>query len=61
MFEEFIGKKVQIISGPAGEHTEYGLELLDIDGSLIKVQDSSGDIRVINAASTNFSEIRLQK
>ncbi len=60
MLEEFVGKKVKIITGSAGEMTEYNLQVLDADGTLIKVQDSAGNTRVINTTSANFSEIQLQ-
>ena len=59
MLEEYLGKKVQIKTGHEGEVTEYGLKVIDVDGTLIKVQDSQGKARVINTISPNFSEISL--
>jgi len=60
MFEEYLGKIVCITTGSEGETTEYNLQLTEVDGTLIKVQDSNGNTRVINTTSSNFSEIRLQ-
>ena len=39
MLEEFLGKKVQIKTGPEGEVTEYGLQVTDVDGTLIRRQE----------------------
>jgi len=61
MFEEYLGKKVLITTGPEGDTTEYNSQLIEVDGTLIKVQNSEGKTRVINTASTNFSDIRLQE
>lgn len=60
MLEQFVGKKVKIITGPDGELTEYGLTVTKTEGTLISVEDNQGKVRVINTASSNFSEIMLQ-
>ena len=60
MLDIFLGKKVQITTGPEGETTEFNVQVLDVDGVLIKIQDSTGATRVINTTSSTFSEIRLQ-
>lgn len=60
MLEEFIGKKVKIIVGPEGEETQYGLTVKAVDGTLISVEDSQGEVRVINTASANFFELSIQ-
>lgn len=61
MLEQFVGKKVVIMTGPAGDVTEYGLTVLETEGTLISVENSQGKVRVINTASGNFSEITLQE
>jgi len=61
MLEIFLGKKVQIKTGSEGGITENNLQLLDVDGVLIKVQDTQGKRRIINTTSSNFYEIQLQE
>lgn len=61
MFEEFIDKKVQITIGREGEETHHNLTLKEAEGTLIKVEDYSGKVKVINRASSNFFEIQLMK
>lgn len=62
MFEEFIGKKVIIIitCHDGNKETEYGFKVIDVNGTLIKVQDSHGKSRVINTISEKFLELQLQ-
>ncbi|MEO2266420.1 hypothetical protein V1358_03620 [Pseudoalteromonas sp. YIC-656] len=60
MLEEFIGKKVIIVVGPQGEETQYGLTVKAVDGTLISVENSQGEVRVINTASANFFELSIQ-
>jgi hypothetical protein len=59
MLEQFVGKKVKIVTGPEGEETEYGLTVNSADGTLISVEGSQGEVRVINTASSNFFEISI--
>lgn len=60
MLEQFVGKKVKIVVGPEGEETHYGLTVKAVAGTLISVEDSNGEVRVINTASTNFFELSVQ-
>ncbi|WP_220085134.1 hypothetical protein, partial [Vibrio vulnificus] len=60
MLEQFVGKKVKIVVGPEGEETQYGLTVRAVAGTLISVEDSNGEVRVINTASTNFFELSVQ-
>lgn len=48
MLEQFVGKKVKIVVGPEGEETQFGLTVKAVDGVLISVEDSKGEVRVIN-------------
>jgi hypothetical protein len=60
MLEQFVGKTVKIVVGPEGEETQFGLIVKAVDGPLISVEDSQGEVRVINTASTNFFELSIQ-
>ena len=57
MLEQFVGKKVKIVVGPEGEETQFGLTVKAVDGVLISVEDSKGEVRVINTTSANFFEL----
>jgi hypothetical protein len=57
MLEQFVGKKVKIVTGAEGEETQYGLTVISVDGTLISVESTFGEARVINTASSNFFEI----
>jgi hypothetical protein len=59
MLEQFVGTKVKIVVGPQGEETQYGL-VKAVNGTLISLEGSPGEIRVINTASTNFFELSFQ-
>ena len=61
MLEEFKGKKVEISYGPEGETSEYNLQVIDVDGPLIKIEDLHGNPRVINTSLQNFFELKLMK
>tara|TARA_R110001583_G_scaffold136796_3_gene288539 strand:+ start:2458 stop:2643 length:186 start_codon:yes stop_codon:yes gene_type:complete len=60
MLEQFVGKKVNIVVGPEGEETQYGLTVKAVDGTLISVEGSNGEVRIINTASANFFELSVQ-
>jgi len=60
MLEQFVGKKVKIVVGPEGEETQSGLTVKAVDGTLISVESSQGEVRVINTASANFFELSIQ-
>lgn len=59
MLDQFVGKKVKIVTGPEGEETQSGLTVKSVEGTLISVEYSHGEVRVINTASSNFFEISI--
>lgn len=62
MFEEFIGNVVKLTeTGAEGEVVHYNIKLLEVDGTVIKISDSDGDIKIINMASPLFGKIEKQK
>ena len=60
MLEQLVGKKIKIVVGPEGEETQGGLIVKAVDGTLISVEGSKGELRVINTASSNFFELSVQ-
>ncbi|HCH4677470.1 TPA: hypothetical protein NKX25_000437 [Vibrio parahaemolyticus] len=54
MLSTYIGKRVNIVTGPEGEETTFGLMVIDTEGSLIKLKNSNDEELIINTASSNF-------
>jgi len=61
ILDQFVGKKVKIVTGPEGEETQYGLTVTCVEGTLISVKGSQNEVRAINTASSNFFEISIQE
>ncbi|PAJ72223.1 hypothetical protein CJF42_22360 [Pseudoalteromonas sp. NBT06-2] len=60
MFEEFVGREVQISTGLEGELREFGYTLISYEGTVIHLKDVNNNPRVINTANVSFSSIELE-
>ncbi|WP_042144884.1 MULTISPECIES: hypothetical protein [unclassified Pseudoalteromonas] len=60
MFDDFLGKKVQISTGINGELREFGYTLESYEGMVIHLTDVNNNSRIINTANEDFYCMELE-